>query len=193
MWGATPGEAAVSLPGDELVPQPDLQTTRAVEIGASPAEVWPWLVQMGQGRGGLYTYEWIENLLGAKIHNLDHIDPELQRLEIGDHIRLTPEVYLGRIPGQFYVVKEIRPEHALVMLQELPTGALSSWSFILSPSGASWTRLMVRGRTSASATPAGRIARQIELLLLEPGYFFMEHGMLRGIRKRAEGGPKLIS
>ena len=65
----------------------------------------------------------------AKIHNLDRIDPELQRLEPGDYSRLTPEVYLARIPGQFYVVQEISPGHALVMLQELPTGVLSSWTF----------------------------------------------------------------
>ena len=96
------------MPGDEVLASAALQTTRAITIAAPAAEVWPWLVQMGQGRGGLYTYEWIENLLGAQIHNLDRIDPELQRLELGDHIRLTPELYLGRVPGQFYVVQEIR-------------------------------------------------------------------------------------
>jgi hypothetical protein len=185
-WGATPKEAVELLPGDQLVPRADLQTTRAITIDASPAEVWPWLVQMGQRRGGLYTYEWIENLLGAKIHNLGRIDPNLQRLEVGDRIRLTPDLYLGRIPGQFYRVTEIRPEHALVMLQELPTGALSSWSFTLRPSDATRTRLIVRARTSTPRSPATRIARQIELLVLEPGYFVMERGMLRGIRTRAE-------
>jgi hypothetical protein len=184
-WGTTPEEAVESLPGDQLVPRAALQTTRAIEIGARPPEIWPWLVQMGQGRGGLYTYERVENLLGARIHNLDHVDPALQQLEVGDRIRLTPELYLGRIPGQFYRVEEIRPERALVMLQELPTGALSSWSFILRPSGAARTRLIVRGRTSAPANLAEKIARQIELLLLEPGYFVMERGMVRGIRKRA--------
>ena len=70
-WGATPTEAAQPLAGDQLVPLADEQTTRAIEIDAPPADVWPWLVQMGQGRGGLYTYEWIENLLGAQIQNLD--------------------------------------------------------------------------------------------------------------------------
>ena len=61
-WGATSTEVSEPLPGDALIPNADLQTTRAIEIAASPAEVWPWLVQMGQGRGGLYTYEWIEKL-----------------------------------------------------------------------------------------------------------------------------------
>lgn len=135
---------------------------------------------MGQGRGGLYTYEWIENALGAQIRNLDRIEPDLQRLKIGDHIQLTPGTYLGRVPGQYYSVKEIRPEEALVLLQELPTGALSSWSFVLRP------RLIVRGRTSPPRTFTTRLARAVEILLLEPGYFVMEREMLHGIKHRAE-------
>jgi hypothetical protein len=121
-WGATAEEIARTLPGDELISTSDFQTTRAIDVNADRGAVWPWLVQMGQGRGGLYTYEWVENLLGAKIHNLDYIDPELQHLAVGDHIRLTPDVYLGRIPGQFYRVVEIHPKRALVMLEELPGG-----------------------------------------------------------------------
>jgi hypothetical protein len=167
----------------------DLQTTRAVTISAPAERVWPWLVQMGQGRGGLYTYEWIENALGAQIHNLDRIDPDLQTLRTGDRIRLTPELYLGRLPGQFYRVKEIRAEEALVLLQELPTGALNSWSFVLRPSAGGHTRLIVRGRTSAPVGRRARIARRVELLVLEPGYFVMERGMLRGIKRRAEAMP----
>lgn len=164
-----------------------MQTTRAISVSAPPSRVWPWLVQMGQGRGGLYTYQWIENLLGAQIHNLDRIDPDLQRLKIGDRIRLTPDPYLGRIPGQSYRVEAIRPEEALVMLQGLPTGGFSSWSFTLRPMGNQRTRLIVRGRTSTPTGLASWLARRVELLLLEPGYFVMERGMLRGIKRRAEG------
>ena len=185
-WGATSSEAPASLPGDQLVRAAALETTRAITIAAAPADVWRWLVQMGQGRGGLYTYEWSENLLGAHIHNLDRIDPDLQRLDVGDRVRLPPDVYLGRIPGQFYVVEEIRPERALVMLQKLPTGGLTSWSFTLRPTGRVCTRLVVRGRTSAPKSLAERVARRVELLLIEPGYFVMERGMLRGLRKRCE-------
>jgi hypothetical protein len=188
-WGADDEEACEQLPGDEHVRALDLQTTRAITISAPPHQVWPWLVQMGQGRGGLYTYEWIENALGPQIHNLDRIDPGLQALQIGDRVRLTPEIYLGRVPGQYYRVTEIRPKEALVMLQELPTGAVSSWSFILRPRADKHTRLIVRGRTSAPSGLAARVARQVELLLLEPGYFVMERGMLRGIKQRAEAFP----
>jgi hypothetical protein len=147
-WGADPEEADEGLPGDELIAVGDVQTTRAITISAPPHEVWPWLVQMGQGRAGLYTYKWIENALGAEIKNLDRIDPDLQKLEVGDRIRLTPEVYLGRIPGQSYRVTEVRPQEALVMLQELPTGGLSSWSFMLRPGSSDHTRLIVRSRSS---------------------------------------------
>jgi hypothetical protein len=163
-WGATPKEAVESLPGDQLVPTPDLQTTRAITIAAPAADVWPWLVQMGQGRAGLYTYEWVENLLGAQIHNLDRIDPDLQRLEPGDHIRLTPDVYLGRIPGQFYAVQEIHSERELLLLQELPTGGLTSWSFILRPitahpDTADRTRALIRvGAPGRTGSPSGRAA-----------------------------------
>jgi uncharacterized membrane protein len=128
----------------------------------------------------------IENALRADIHNLDRVDPALQQLEVGERVRLTPDPYLGRLPGQYYTVTEIRPREALVMLQQLPTGANTSWSFVLRASGSEKTRLLVRARASAPAQASARAARTLELLLLEPGYFFMERGMLRGIKHRAE-------
>jgi uncharacterized membrane protein len=185
-WGATANEAREPLAGDSLIEAAVMQTTRAITIAASPEQVWPWLLQMGQGRGGLYTYSWIENALRADIHNLDRVDPALQQLEVGERVRLTPDPYLGRLPGQYYTVTEIRPREALVMLQQLPTGANTSWSFVLRASGSEKTRLLVRARASAPAQASARAARTLELLLLEPGYFFMERGMLRGIKHRAE-------
>ncbi len=185
-WGATDEEVAEPLPGDGLVPVAGHQTTRAITILCPPEVVWPWLVQMGQGRGGFYTYKWVENALGARIQNLDRIDPDLQELHVGDPIRLTPEVYLGRLPGQFYRVEEIRPGEALTMLQELPGGGTSSWSLIVRALPADRTRLLVRNRTSPKTGLGARLARRVELLLLEPGYFFMERGMLHGIKRRAE-------
>ena len=84
-------------------------------------------------------------------------------------VRLTPDPYLGRLPGQYYTVEEIRSGEALVMLQRLPTGALSSWSFILREHGPSTTRLLVRARASRPRPLPARIQRALELLLLEPG------------------------
>jgi len=87
-WGATPDETAGDLPGDELLPDPDLLATRAITIGAPPDAIWPWLVQMGSGRGGAYTYDWIENLLRLDMHSADEILPQFQDVKVGDEFPL---------------------------------------------------------------------------------------------------------
>ena len=92
-WGAADDEVNQSLPGDELVPAPMLGYTRAITIHAPAARIWPWLAQMGQGRGGLYSYDGLENLAGCKIHSLEHINPELQNPQVGELIRLGPQGY----------------------------------------------------------------------------------------------------
>jgi len=92
--GATTQEQSQPLPGDDLFGSDVTRTTNAITIHAPAGAIWPWLVQMGQVRGSFYTYTWVENLLGAKITNLDSIDPALQNLEVGDRIWLTPR----RIP-----------------------------------------------------------------------------------------------
>ena len=86
--GATEEERALRLPGDELVPNPDWRNDHAISIDAPLSAVWPWLVQLGQGRGGFYTYEGLENLIGCQIRNLAEIRPELQSLNVGDTIVL---------------------------------------------------------------------------------------------------------
>src|SRR5512136_565862 len=88
-WGTLDDEADRALPGDEWVPNARLCATHAVTIHAPLEQVWPWLVQIGQGRGGFYSYEFIENALGADIHNTDRILPEFQNLKMGDHVPLA--------------------------------------------------------------------------------------------------------
>jgi hypothetical protein len=83
-WGATPEEAARRLPGDGLLDPADIVATRAITIDAPPYAIWPWLVQMGPGRAGAYTYDWIENLFGLDMHSADRIVPEWQQLDVGD-------------------------------------------------------------------------------------------------------------
>src|SRR5215211_9028227 len=110
-WGATPDEVERELPGDELLADPDVVSTRAVAIDAPPSAVWPWLVQMGPGRGGAYTYDWIENLLGLGMRSADQVHPEWQRLEVGD----TPSVREGAETGPDSMrVRILEPEEALV-------------------------------------------------------------------------------
>lgn len=103
-WSTQGIEATELLPGDGIVLEPKVEYTLALSISSSPSAIWPWFVQMGGGRAGFYTYEWIENLLGADIHNANEILPLFQDLKVGDKVWLTPDPCLGGVPGQFLVV-----------------------------------------------------------------------------------------
>jgi hypothetical protein len=133
---------------------------------------------MGQGRGGFYTHEWIENLLGAGMHNADRIISELQHLEVGDSIRLTPDPYLGGQPGQYIIVAQLECPRTLVFRQVLPNGAIGSWAYVLESTPQGTTRLLFRRRSSQPS---------LFDRIMEPGYYFMDMGMLSGIKKRSEG------
>jgi hypothetical protein len=169
-WGATPAEVARAMPGDELAPDAAYVSTRAVTIDAPPEAVWPWLVQMGQGRGGLYSYELLENLAGSDLHNADRIHPEWQRLAVGDAIRPVPEGYLGLAESPKYTVVAIEPNRALVLAV--------FGTFLLDPVDGRTTRLIMRGRSPSAADA------------MEPFSFIMARRMLLGIRERAEGAPR---
>jgi len=172
-WGATPEEAARELPGDDLLASPDIIATRAITIDAPPAAVWPWLVQMGSGRGGVYTYDWIENLFGLGMHSADEILPQFQDLKLGDEYPLGP----GRPKMR---VEVFEPERALAFRFEDQTWV---WAFALFPAHGG-TRLLSRNRI---ATPhASALTRLFNLLVMEPGSLVMERKMLLGIRERAQ-------
>ena len=168
-------EAKAELPGDEIVKNPTQGYTMGTTIMAPASRVWPWLVQMGQGKGGFYTHEWVENILGADIHNADSILPRFQVLEVGDTIRLTPDPYF-RKQGQSMRVALVDSPFALVYKQVLPNGSLSTWSFTLRDKFNS-TRLLFRRRGQMPA---------ILDRVLKPGYYFMDNGMLSGIKQRVE-------
>src|SRR5688572_9750931 len=175
--GTREDERGAPLPGDDIVPHPKTGYTMAITIQAAPSDIWPWLVQMGQGRGGFYTHEWVENLLSADIHNADRVVPAWQRLEMGDTVRLTPDPYFGQ-PGQFMTVAEIQPGRALVFRQTLPNGSTASWALLLLPEDDGTTRVVMR-RRGGDPTLFDRV--------MAPGYAFMDRGMLHGLRERAEG------
>lgn len=177
-WGATPAESGRRLPGDDLLPEPDAESTMAVTIDAPPGAVWPWLRQLGQDRGGFYSYEWAENLVGLDIHNADRVVPEWQDLSVGDPVRLATE---DRFPDAALEVAAIEPERSLVLrTPDEPTGWV--WSFVLDPDDGT-TRLLVRSRIRLPANPAVRVAARA---VLDPVAWFMTRGMLRGLRSRAE-------
>jgi hypothetical protein len=172
-WGAWEDEAARGLPGDELLPDPAILSTRAVLVTAPAAAIWPWLVQMGPGRGGAYTYDWIENLLGLGMHSADRIVPEFQDLKVGDAQRLGTR-------GPVLRVAILDPERSLVFRSDDGNWI---WAFCLAPAGAS-TRLISRNRI---ATPgASRLTRALNTYVMEPGSLIMERKMLLGIKERAE-------
>lgn len=177
-WGATAEEQQRSLPGDEIVPSPVLETTRAITIHAPLEAVWPWLVQMGQGRAGLYSYQKLENLAGCRIENLAEIRPELQDLTIGDKIRFGPEGY------PFHVVRAIQPGHSLILGSppEDPS-TIATWVFFLEPASATSTRLITRNRMTYERKPINTIMWRV---FTDPIFFIMERQMFIGIKARAE-------
>lgn len=174
-WGATAAEVDMTLPGDEFVPNPELESTRAITIQAPVSAVWPWLVQMEQGRGGLYSYERLENLVGCDMHNADQIIPEYQHLEIGDKVRLVPE---GR--DLFFLVSAIEPGRAIILGGDDPA---TTWAFVLAPIDDKSTRLLVRWRQDYETTIGNIIGWR---LVTDPITFVMERKLLQGIKARAE-------
>src|SRR3712207_3373722 len=95
-WGATEEEASNPLPDDELVPNPAIESTRAITVNAPVEEVWPWLAQVGQVRGGFYSYEWLENLAGCRMRNAGRIHPEWQHREVGESVFRSEERRVGK-------------------------------------------------------------------------------------------------
>ncbi|AEH39383.1 hypothetical protein [Halopiger xanaduensis] len=191
-WGTTEGEARGPLPGDDLLPTATDQVTHAIEIDAPAESVWPWLVQIGQGRGGFYSYDWLEQAVGADIHNVDRIVPEYQNLEEGDIVRLAPEDYAVSSPESASEVARLEPERTLVLRPPGDSPAWT-WAFVLNPVDEETTRLLARTRSDPSRSsilPRAKrpvLGAAIDYLFWEPAHFLMERQMLRGIKDRAEG------
>ena len=177
-WGATPEECRRAYPGDDLIPNPRWSSTNAVSIQAPPEAVWPWLVQMGDGRAGLYSYQTLENMVGCKMRNLTVIAPDLQTLKPGDAIKLH-----DKIPG--LPVQLVRPPEALLVgAPPDAAGVAATWGWFLTPAGKGATRLVARWRTVYPLTTGARLG--YGQLLMEPITFVMSRKMLLGIKARAE-------
>lgn len=181
-WGTTKAECETPLPGDELVGQPAVQTTEGIWIDAPAEQVWPWLVQMGQDRGGLYSYQGLENLIGLRYRNADRIHPEWQQLEAGDAIRVVPRGWMGLAEGIVLPVAQVIEGQSIVLrLQppQLPWDGV--WSFHVQPRWEDRCRLLVRSRSRMQAPG--------EVLGAEaagPVLALMTRGMLQGIKRRVE-------
>jgi uncharacterized protein YndB with AHSA1/START domain len=169
-WGTTPDEEFDFLPGDELAER--ITSTRAVTINAPVEEVWKWLVQIGQDRAGFYSYDVLERLVLADIHNVDRIVPEWQELEAGDTVRLASKRVYGDVP--LLRVLAIEPCRYLV---------LERWgAFILRRIDDHTTRMIFRSH----AEERSLLRRFADFLFFDPVHFMMERRMMLGIKERAE-------
>lgn len=175
-WGATDEEASARLPGDELLEHADGISTRAIDIDAPPAAVWPWLAQMGPSpRGGAYTYDWIENLLGLDMHSTGRVLPEFQHPQVGDSFSLGPNQ-----------MRMDRVESERVLAWRSGDGNWV-WTFVLQPQDGG-TRLISRNRFRLPTLGA-----RLGMLPMEPGSLVMESKMLRGIKRRSERLAETLS
>jgi hypothetical protein len=177
-WGATAQESGAALLGDDLIANSDLCATRAITIRASADQVWPWIAQMGQGRGGFYSYDFLENLIGCDIHSADRIVPEWQNVAVGDEVKLAPELGLA--------VALVDRGRSLVLRGGIPMGNTAppydfTWAFTLRDELDETTRLVVRERYAYKRPWARLLVEPTELVS-----FVMSQKMLRGIRDRAE-------
>ncbi len=181
-WGATKEDCTISLPGDELVGEPAVQTTDAVWIDAPASAVWPWLVQIGQDRGGFYSYQTVEDLFGLNVHNADRIHPEWQQLHRGDTVRLMPKGWMGLREGLVTSVVDVVAGQSIVLRATPPTYPWDTvWTFHLMPHWEDRSRLLVRRRIGMRHP--GEI---LGVELAGPASALLTVGMLRGIKRRAE-------
>jgi hypothetical protein len=182
---ASPSERDRRLPGDELLPQAAGSFTHAVTIRSPPREVWPWLVQMGAGRAGWYSYDFIDN---GRQSSARQILPDLQRVEIGQIFPAMPGVTAG------FTVLQAEPERSLVLgwVPQPGEPPMTTWAFVLEEPEAGSTRLIVRARGGADYRPPFGLPRWTVGTLVPWGHAIMQRKQLLGIARRAERWPRRI-
>jgi hypothetical protein len=180
-WGTTDAELETALPGDSPDRDPAFEVNHAITIDAPPSSVWPWLVQIGQDRGGFYSYDWLENLFGLNIHSAERIHPEWQDRSEGDLVRAAPVDWLGGALGEDVGWRVTHLESERVMV-------LRWWgAFVLFPLSGDKTRMFVRSKVSDPKIPVWGAA--ISFATFELPHFIMERRMLIGIKQRVEHRP----
>ncbi len=184
--GSRPDERRRDWPGDRLLPVVDVRATRAITVRAPAAAVWPWLLQLGLGRGGFHSYELLERLGGIDVRNVERLLPDFQSLEIGQEILLHPAA-----PGLWVALLE--PDEHLCFrtwrdaqdLADRDPEIVASWSLYLVRESAGVCRLLLRA-CKQERRPRSRGARLVATLLEDPLDLVMEQRMLRTIRRLAE-------
>ena len=197
-WGATQQEAAEALPGDDRTPRPRVQSTRAITIDAPSEKVWPWIVQMGIERAGFYSHDWVERLFGARYvegkHSATRIHPELQDLKVGDFVpygagasarvdELEPNRHL--LHAEAWVLRPLPGDRTRLIVRARGMGFISAAAGAIAPDAPLPSRAL---HFAITRIPGAEIlARGIDFFFSDPLHHYMESGMLKGIKERAEG------
>jgi len=177
---ATPAERVRTLAGDNLIPQPIGSVHHAITIRRPPRDVWPWLAQMGSGRAGWYSYDFIDN---GGHHSSERILPEYQNISVGSVFPALPRA------KDVFVVAQCEPEHSLVLSWRLPSGRYqTTWAFVLEQPQPDQTRLIVRGRVAEGYRPFG-LPQWLAAPLGQVAHFIMQRKQLLNIARRAEASP----
>jgi len=184
-WGASDAEARMPLPGDEIIPNAASQETRAITIDAGADVVWRWVAQIGQDRGGFYSFDLLENLVGCRMPTVDVLRPDMQTWRLGDKLWMYPPERAG---GQgFATLRTYVPGRALgfgthAVGTPVTAPENGSWAFIVQPLDRYTTRLLFRGR----GAPRSVAGIAFDRTIFEPVHFVMERRTMIGIKQLAE-------
>lgn len=183
-WGSTDQERVSGLLGDDLVPVPASRVTLAVTVDAPAERVWSWIAQIGQDRGGFYSYDWLENIFGLGVHSARRIHEQWQHPQVGDAVRLVPAGLPGLRNGVALRVADVRDGSSLVLREQppdLPWDAV--WSFHVIAQSQTRSRLISRSVSAAASGPLLAFGTWIT----QPVTLLMTRRMLLGVKARAEG------
>jgi hypothetical protein len=183
-WGATDAEVRRVLAGDEILPNATVQETRAITIDARVEDVWPWVAQLGQDRGGFYSFDLLENVVGCEMPTVDRLRPEKQSWKPGDKLWMYPPEKAGGVG--FATLRVYLPGRALGFGTHVPGSPSSvedgSWSFVVEPIDESHTRFLVRGRGVGRSL----LGTAFDAAIFEPIHFVMERRTMIGIQQLAQ-------
>jgi hypothetical protein len=176
-WGSNKTEISQALPGDDLVADPKIKTTRSITINATPGEVWPWIIQLGYERAGWYNYDFVNRIMGTANfvdghYSSNRIVPDLQNLKVGDQIKNAKQAP--------YTVTALEPNRLLV-LHANSDQKNRSLVYLLESDANGQTRLILRHRYYFTGFLSDGIYN-----FTEPGVFLMERKHLLGIKTRVE-------
>ena len=171
-WHTTPGERTMALPGDDLLPNPVRVANHAITIKTKAEKIYPWILQIGADKSGMYSYTWLENLVGCTMAKVEEIKSEWQQLKEGDEMKMCA----GDLAPPPYIVARVLPNQAVIFGHKTEDKWEETWQFVLIPQSDGSTRLITRTRTNM-------VGGMWEVI--RPISFVMERKMLMTIKDLA--------